>query len=230
MTGVAADWLVIDHYALDSRWHSVMRGHTGRIAVIDDLADRLHDCDLLLDQNDITGAEARYRDLVPTHCRLLLGPHYALLRPEFAKWRARAPRQRKSVRRLLVFFGGSDASNYTGAAIEALDHLSFPFEADIVVGGSNKARNKIADACQARTNLRFHCQIDNMAEIMTHADLAIGAGGTTVWERMCLGLPSIVVAIERNQVSIAQDLAHFGHICYLGDRVRIETGCNCGGC
>jgi UDP-2,4-diacetamido-2,4,6-trideoxy-beta-L-altropyranose hydrolase len=222
ISNAATDWLVIDHYALDRRWQEMMRSHTGRIAVVDDLSDRVHDCDLLLDQNDMTGSEVRYRDLVPTRCRLLLGPRYALLRPEFAEWRARAPRQRKSVRRLLVFFGGSDASNCTEAAIEALDRLSFPFEADIVVGGANLARNKIADVCQARANLHFHCQIDNMAEIMTHADLAIGASGTTVWERMCLGLPSIVVAIERNQLSIARDLARFGHIRYLGDGFRLK--------
>src|SRR5690606_30061812 len=114
------DWLVVDHYALDARWEARLRSVARRILAIDDLADRRHDCDALLDQNFYADGPARYEGLVPGHCLRLLGPRHALLRPEFGAARARLRERGDTVRRLLVFFGGIDARNLTGAALDAL--------------------------------------------------------------------------------------------------------------
>ena len=111
------DWLVVDNYALDYRWESLLRQYVKRIMVIDDLADRKHDCDMLLDQNYYSDSNARYAGLVPFTCRMFLGPKYAILRPEFFQERQNLPQRNDTVQRILIFFGGVDQSNETGKKI-----------------------------------------------------------------------------------------------------------------
>jgi UDP-2,4-diacetamido-2,4,6-trideoxy-beta-L-altropyranose hydrolase len=211
------DWLVVDHYALDFRWESALRPSVGRIMVIDDLADRVHDCDLLLDQNYYRDLDRRYHGLVPEQCVTLLGPAYVLLRPEFADARQRLRLRDGSVRRILVFFGGSDPANQTQMAIKALQLLDRPdIEVDVVVGAANPNRNAIQAMCDQLPNVAFHCQVSNMAELILNADLGIGAGGATMWERCCLGLPAITVVSAANQERATEDVAGIGAIEYLG--------------
>ena len=107
VAGVETDWLITDHYAIDFRWHAKLRGAVRRIMAIDDLADRAHDADLLLDQSDPTETAARYRDLVPRSCVLLLGPRYALLRSEFAKLGGGAEARSREPPRLFVALAGA---------------------------------------------------------------------------------------------------------------------------
>ncbi len=109
--GALVDWLIMDHYALDAEWERRLRPHVERLMVIDDLANRSHDCDLLLDQNLVPENHARYRNLVPSTCRLLLGPRYALLGPEYRVWRRSLRPREGQVGRVLVFLGGSDPEN-----------------------------------------------------------------------------------------------------------------------
>lgn len=212
------NWLVVDHYALDSDWEKPMRPHVGRIMVIDDLADRQHDCDLLLDQNLYQNMTNRYDGLVPEECVNMLGPQYALLRPEFYAFRnAKQPRD-GVIRRILIFFGGSDPSNETLKAINAMNLLDMPdIDVDVVVGEVNIRKAEIKELCASRLCTTFHCQVDNMAELMMNADLAIGAGGSSLWERCCLGLPSIVATIATNQISIAQQAAECKAVYYMGE-------------
>ena len=108
-----AEWLIVDHYALDEKWEPLLRPHAAKIMVIDDLADRRHDCDLLLDQNFFINGEKRYDELVSPSCTKLLGPKYALLRREFREARKKLKERTGEVKRVLVFFGGSDPENYT---------------------------------------------------------------------------------------------------------------------
>lgn len=136
-----ADWLVVDHYSLDHRWEAGIRNAAEKIMVIDDLADRIHDNDLLLDQNLYEDLENRYNGLAPPHCIKLLGPRYALLRPEFRKARASLRKRDGIIRRILVSFGGSDPSNETAKALEAIGLLGKPeIAVDVVVGSSNPHR------------------------------------------------------------------------------------------
>ena len=212
------DWLIVDHYALDGRWESKLREAAKKIMVIDDLADRAHDCDILLDQNYYSDMEARYDGLVPAHCLKLLGPKYALLRTEFRKARESLKKRDGTIKRLLIFFGGSDPTNETAKAIEAVKLLGRPEIAiDVVVGNSNPNRGEIKRLCESMPNTTFHCQVDNMAGLMTEADLSIGAGGSATWERCCLGLPAIVLSLAANQVKIAKGAAAAGVASYLGD-------------
>ncbi len=199
------DWLVVDHYALDCKWEAEIRDLTRKIMVIDDLADRKHDCDLLLDQNLYENMEVRYQGLVPDKCKLLLGPQYVLLRKEFKEARKNLRKRDGSIKRILIFFGGVDPTNETEKALKAIDELNKPeIVIDVVVGASNPNKQQIEKLCSERPNTNFYCQVQNMAELMNEADLAIGAGGTTTWERCYLGLPSIVVPIADNQVAIVE--------------------------
>ncbi|MHB9101447.1 MAG: UDP-2,4-diacetamido-2,4,6-trideoxy-beta-L-altropyranose hydrolase [Sulfuricella sp.] len=211
------DWLIVDHYRLDGRWETLARAFSEKVMAIDDLADRPHDCDLLLDQNYCHGMDSRYSGLVPSQCRLLLGPKYALLRAEFSRARASLKRREGTLQRILVFFGGSDPSSETAKALEGIRQFSRPeVVVDVVVGSSNPQREEIRRLCDTLPNVAYHCQVDNMAEMMAHADLAIGGGGTTTWERLALGLPAIVIAVAPNQEEISHQVGMLGALHYLG--------------
>lgn len=209
--------LIVDHYALDAQWEQSLRSVTDEIMVIDDLANRYHDCDILLDQNYYRDMQGRYQGLVPQQCRLLLGPRYALLRSEFRRVKEHLQQRDGVLRRLLVFFGGSDPTQETLKTLRAIGLLECRgMSVDVVVGLSNPGRKEIEQLCAPMAGVHFHCQVDNMAELIARADLAIGAGGTATWERCYLGLPALLVAVAENQVEMVQDLAETGAIEYLG--------------
>lgn len=204
------DWLVVDHYALDMRWESVLRQVARKILVIDDLADRQHDCDILIDQNYYLDMLGRYAGKVPSHCQLLLGPRFALLRDEFHELHEKARSRQGSVARILVFFGGVDADNYTGLALQALAEAGIEnIHVDVVLGAQHLFREAIESACR-RHRYYCHVQTGRMAELMAAADLAIGAGGTATWERCCLGLPAIAISTADNQRRQLADAAAAG--------------------
>lgn len=210
------DWLIVDHYAMDSRWETVSRQTANKILVIDDIADRQHDCDVLLDQNLYADMETRYFGKVSAHCQLLLGPRYALLRDEFRKLHEQVKPRSGPVKRVLVFFGGVDADNYTGHAIEALSQIDISnLHVDVVIGAQHPFRKHIEAACKQR-GFFCHVQTDKMAELMAEADLAIGAGGSACWERCCLGLPALLVSLADNQINIAKALDLIGACIYVG--------------
>lgn len=210
------DWLVVDHYALDKQWESAMRPLAQRIMVIDDLADRGHDCDLLLDQNYYRYQETRYAGLVPGTACQLLGPKYALLRREFKAARRDLRRRDGFIRRILIFYGGSDPTNETAKALEAVKRLDRPIAFDVVVGVATPNRERIREICSGMINTNFYCQVENMAELMAEADLALGAGGAATWERCYLGLPSLVTIVAENQRETVEALAEDGVVCNLG--------------
>lgn len=202
------DWLVVDHYALDARWESALRGTAKKIMVIDDIADRQHDCEMLLDQNLYGDMQTRYIGKVPAHCLLLLGPRYALLREEFRRQHEQTQPRSGSVKRILVFLGGVDADNYTGSVVEALSQTD-GLHVDVVIGAQHPCREQIKAAC-AQHGFICHVQTDKMAGLMAGADLAIGAGGSATWERCCLGLPTLTICVADNQSKQIVDSASEG--------------------
>jgi UDP-2,4-diacetamido-2,4,6-trideoxy-beta-L-altropyranose hydrolase len=226
----SASWLVVDHYGLDATWETqLLAGQAGaappRLLVIDDLADRPHQADLLLDQNFFAEAtEGRYLGLVPEHCRQLLGPHYALLGPAYAQLHPLVP-PRTELRRVLVFFGGVDPANLTGRALQALmDPELAHLAVDVVLGLQTPHRQEVAELVARRPNTTLHSPLPSLAGLIARADLAIGAGGATTWERACLGLPSVVLAIAANQLPFAQALDQAGHVQLLGDAASVSVG------
>lgn len=211
------DWLVVDHYELDAAWEHMLRPYARKIMVIDDLANRMHDCDLLLDQNYYRDQDQRYQGLVPDKCITLLGPKYVLLRPEFAEARQRLRTRDGTVRNILVFFGGSDATNQTHKAIDAIKLIDrADISVDVVVGAGNPFRNQIQSLCHEIPCVQYHCQVSNMAELISAADIAIGAGGATTWERCSLGLPTLTVVFADNQLQTTLDLEKIGATEFLG--------------
>lgn len=209
LEGLEWDWMVVDHYALDARWERILRASVKKIMVIDDLADRQHDCDVLLDQNYYAGMCSRYQGKVPAYCEQLLGPGYALLREEFRVLRARIKPRSGAVEKILVFFGGVDADNYTGMAIEALAKIKGAWKIDVVIGAQHPCRENVEAAC-IKHGYQCHVQTSRMAELVAQADLALGGGGTAIWERSCLGLPTIIFCTAENQRLQVIDAADFG--------------------
>ena len=208
--------LVVDHYALDARWEQAVRAGAPRIIAVDDLADRRHDCDLLLDHNAQDLAKDRYTDLVPAAARRLIGPRYALLRPQFAA--ARGERSRDGgVRRVLVFMSATDAKGATLLALDALARgglASIPV--DIVIGRACPSLVAIEARAAARGHTTVHVDTADMAALCAGADLAIGAGGVAALERCCLGLPTITLSIAANQEAGLAALDAAGAVRHLG--------------
>lgn len=218
------DWLIVDHYGLDSRWENAMRDSCVRLMVIDDLADRKHDCDLLLDQNYFNFGGDRYHGLIPPHCLRLLGPEYALLREEFSKVLNSLRHRDGFVRRLLIFFGGTDPDNLTGKAIQALNCSELDkLVVDVVIGLSNPYRQKLCEQIRKRPLTQLHVQTQQMAKLLNAADLVVGAGGTNTWERLVLGVPSIIVTIGNNQEEFSQDLHEISALTLLGKSSEVTT-------
>jgi UDP-2,4-diacetamido-2,4,6-trideoxy-beta-L-altropyranose hydrolase len=216
------DLLVVDHYGLDRCWEQRMRPFTKKILVIDDLADRLHACDFLLDQNYYIDMSKRYVDKVPAECTLLLGPEFALLKREFRVMHKNIL-PRRSIKTILVSLGGVDANNFTATTILAIAKFGIDkFAVDVVIGTEHPIPELIVSMCE-KYKFNIHIQTEEMAQLMARADLAIGASGTTTWERCCLGLPSIVVALAENQVKIARDIHTYGAAIYIGEEKDVSV-------
>jgi UDP-2,4-diacetamido-2,4,6-trideoxy-beta-L-altropyranose hydrolase len=205
------DWLIVDHYALDQQWEKVLKPYYKKLIVIDDLADRSHSCDLLLDQN--LGRQPQdYANLIPTHCKLLTGTGYALLRPEFAVLRAYSLQRREQapkLKKLLITMGGVDMTNATGQVLEALQNCALPADCHItvVMGLVAPWLQKVRElAAQMPWPTDVLVDVNDMAQRMADSDLAIGAAGSTSWERCCLGLPTLMVVLADNQRFIASGL------------------------
>lgn len=208
------DWLVVDHYALDRRWEQALRPHSRRIMAIDDLADRPHDCDLLLDQN--LGRQAKdYGGLLSGHTQTLIGPAYALLRPEFAQWRKHSLQRRAQpqLKNLLITMGGVDKANATGQVLNALSRCELPTDLRItvVMGPTAPWLAQVqAQAAAIPRPTQVLAGVSNMAQLMAASDLCIGAAGGSAWERCALGLPTLVLILAANQHSGAMALQTHG--------------------
>ena len=216
-----SDWLIVDHYALDEQWQKRLKPYYEKLIVIDDLADRKHWCNILLDQT-FGRQQEDYSALTPEGCELLLGSQYALLRPEFSKWRAYSleRRSKPKFKQLLINMGGVDVHNVTENILEELKTCNLPNDINIIVvmGGLTPHLESVKSKVNAlpyKTEVKV--DVDNMAEIMANSDIAIGAAGSTTWERCCLGLPTIQVVIAENQNTIAKSLARNNAIKLLQD-------------
>lgn len=213
---VRCDLVVVDDYRLDATFERGARGWAKRILVVDDLANRPHDCDVLLDQSP-GRARGAYAGLVPENCTLLLGPSYALLDRRFRAARGQR-RATGKVERIFVNFGTTDTANATSLALDAIAAAQLGAAIDIVIGSAaphlTALRTKVASLGAA---VSLHVDVDDVAALMQHADLAIGAGGVGALERCTLGLPSAILTVADNQHDNARALAASGAALYWGD-------------
>lgn len=221
-------WLVVDHYALDERWENAVKSAGQRMLVIDDLANRPHNADILIDQTFERNPED-YRALVPQHCVRKCGIENVLLRPEFDEWRPTSLERRTpaTLKKILVSLGGVDKDNISRQILLAIDQCKPPTDIEVclVLGESSPW---IAEMRQFIKTLQYKVElkvaVDNMAELLAACDLAIGAAGTSAWERCCLGVPTIMLVLADNQREIAARLSASGaaQLVMLGPELQRE--------
>lgn len=213
-----ADLLVVDHYGWSADQEASCRSWARRILVIDDLADRAHDCDLLLDQT-LGREDGDYGALVASPCGMLLGPDFALLRPQFTASRDAAlsrPGERP-LGRLLVSFGASDPHLMTALVLRGIAATGLDLAIDVIVGADDRATFGGLD------NVTVHVAVSDMAALMARVDLVVGTAGVSSWERCCLGLPAIVIVTADNQLNIAAQLERAGAIRLLGNHQTVDA-------
>ncbi|MCO8311493.1 UDP-2,4-diacetamido-2,4,6-trideoxy-beta-L-altropyranose hydrolase [Pseudomonas mandelii] len=214
----AFDWIIADHYGLDHHWQTAARRWAPRIAAVDDLATRQYSVDLLLNQN-LSGTPEAYASLLTPDCQTLLGPRFALLRDEFC---CPAIEIKPRARRVLVNFGGFDAAMQTHHAMLALADFH-ELEVDFVAGADNPALEQMQSLVDYRPNWRLHSFVSDFYQLMTEADLFIGAGGGTSWERAAMGLPTICIAVSNNQQANGEVMATSGAHVFLGSREQVSV-------
>ena len=214
------DLLVIDSYGIDAAWESIVSPHVGYLMVIDDTANRYHQCDFLLDQNLKDGFETAYAELVSPTSVQLLGPQYALVRPEFSNLRQVSLDRRTEgkIERLLISMGGSDPEDEVSRVVKSIKHRSRCWKhIDVVVGAAYGPIESLKGLLQGMP-AELHIQTSDMAQLMQMADIAVTAGGSTSWEKCTLGLPSVVAVLAENQAPIGAAL----HAC--GAQITVEPG------
>jgi len=213
--------LIIDHYALDYAWQNIINSYVDKIIIIDDLADRKHDCDILIDQNYHPN-QNRYADLIPKTAKTFLGPQYALLKHAFFTQTPRT-KQHQTPQNLFIFFSGMDKTSETLKTLQALDRIDYHFKIVNVVCGSKNS--DIADIKQICQKNHYHLHIDTpyMPNLIAQADMAIGAGGVNTWERCFQHVPTLVIAIADNQYDIAEQCHQAEFTYYIGKSQDIDV-------
>jgi UDP-2,4-diacetamido-2,4,6-trideoxy-beta-L-altropyranose hydrolase len=202
------DYLVIDHYKLDSKFEKKARPYSKQIIIIDDMANRFHKCDFLLDQSPLRTIDD-YKPWVNPECQLLLGANYVLIKPEFRRLRKSCI---NSWEKCLISFGGSDPDNITLKILKALDcELKIKnIKWTIIAGAANQNWNSLKHFTnQSQMEITLIKQTNHIAGLMSNHDFAFGAGGAMAWERACIGLPSVTIAIADNQKTSIEIIRHF---------------------
>lgn len=204
----AVDWVVLDHYRLDAAWLDAFAQSGSRRLVVDDLANRPLSCELLVDQT-LGRDPAAYGGLVPPACRLLTGAHFALLRPDFAAARPDALRRRREnrVERLIVSLGTTDIGGVTLAVTEALLAADPGCAIDIVLMPGAASLAGVRSLAASHPGLTVHVDPPDLTALLADADIAVGAPGTSAWERCCVGLPTVILPLAANQRDVAWALA-----------------------
>lgn len=225
LAGQAPEWTIVDHYRLDRRWERAFAAGGERLLVVDDLANRPHDCAILVDQT--FGRHPKdYAGLVPPDCRILAGARYVMLSPECAAARPRALARRRvdTAQRLLVSLGTTDIGGITLKAVESVLAAGVGCEIDVVLASGAPSLEPVRALARDNPRLGLHVDAADMISLMTEADLAVGAPGTSSWERCCLGLPAVTIVIADNQRFVSTMLARAGAVAAVDSPDRIGAG------
>lgn len=213
--------IIIDHYKLNISWHENVSSYVHKIIVLDDMANRNFFCHLLVNSGFFN--KKVYKSLIPDSCELLLGPDYVILKPEYQQYKKN--RLNDQIKRVLIFMGGADTKNVTTKIIEAF--VDSKFEAikfDVVIGTNNSKLRQIEKLIESKSNFTKYHNRPHLADLMYEADFAIGAGGNSVWERICIGLPCAVITLSENQIFLTNKLHNYNLVNYIGhfDQVTVE--------
>lgn len=216
------DLFIVDHYAIDSEYEKKIKA--GKIMVIDDLANRRHFCDILIDQN-ITADEKIYSSLLDKKSHLLMGPSFALLREEFKSLRSKVdPRHfDRQTRSILVFFGGADSEGLSLRFASIMGELLNKYEFHFVLKKTHRDFADLNQILLSHPHCTLHSFVENFGELMLKMDLFIGAGGTTSWERASLGVASVLVAVAENQMGNCKRLHETDNCYFIGRSSDLQS-------
>ena len=223
-------YLIMDHYFLDRKWEEVIQNKYKKdenklfkMLVIDDLFNREHSCDFILDQN-IIAQKNPYLNLINQNTNCLLGPYFALLSSEYSL-KKKSIVKRNTIKTILVFFGGIDKNNLTTKVINILSNNKFKDKiVNIVVGKNNKELKNIKKITKSKKNFNLFVQIDSLANLLFKSDLVIGGGGVNSWERECMEVPTILISLSQNQLKLAKSITELGKVKYLGHFDQLQDG------
>jgi UDP-2,4-diacetamido-2,4,6-trideoxy-beta-L-altropyranose hydrolase len=214
------DWMIIDHYQIGQDWQKTVRPAVKKIMVMDDLADRSHDCDLLLDQNLYPNYASRYANRVPRSCQCLLGPHYLILRDEFRSIACPAQKSlpsQETARKILLTFGGSDPFSLTERVLNSLSSQDQNIEVRVLLGTSFLRQDSLEELIKTLPfSVEILTRITEMTTQFQWADCAISAGGLTTYELAYVGLPALIIAVVDAQAEVAAEMAHLRIHQYAG--------------
>ena len=214
--------LIIDNYQLSKKWETYVKPFVHKLIVIDDLSNRSHNCDLLIDQNLHTKVNGLYKGLIPSNCIKLIGPKFSMIRKEFRMMRKSVKPRTFPIKKILVSFGGSDIENQTPVALNSIKKMNGKINVDVVVGKANKCKKTLKIFCNKNKHFTYYEQIDNIADLMLSSDLSIGSSGSTTWERCSLGLPAIVSISSNDQRDTANSLSKKKCVINLGDVKKVK--------
>ncbi len=224
LKGERFDWLIVDHYSITASWHRAVAPVSARTMVIDDLAETEMECDLLVNQSIIDAPGNLYERKAPPRCVTLTGPTYALLRPEFTHRHDIARADPATPRHLLISFGGVDPVDLTSRTLRALaPDAPTRWVVETILGPANPRAEELTRAHRGRPGIEIVRGPSDLAKRMSRADLAIGAGGISAWERCCVGLPSLMVSLAPNQTGICEGIARTGSGRYLGEAEAVDS-------
>lgn len=213
----STDLIIVDHYGLDVIWHQTIRMLNAKLVVIDDLINRELDCDMVINPNVIALSTDPYQGLIKkVNCRNLTGPHYALLRPEVYELAHQKRPTSGSNKQVCVFLGYIDPDNVTGKVIEGLLKLRTKVSIHLILNPLHPNFEALLQQAAEHNNITTYTKFVELIGLFKKCDVVVGAGGGASWERCCLGIPSIQVALTENQVAVCEQLSQQKAIKYLG--------------
>ena len=214
---IKPEWLILDHYLLGYEWEICVKQYIDKILVIDDFKKRQHYCDILVDQNYTHGKSERKPNSFPNFCNFLYGSKYAILHERFSELKKVASVRKGDVKKILVFFSGADKNFLTEKTLRVLSKKEFlDYELSVVVGEKYPNKNLLLKFLANNENSSLHYGLPNLADLIHKCDFAIGSGGTTVLERLCLGLPSILIQLADNQEKVIGELVKSNLALFIG--------------
>ena len=209
INNIKAKYMIVDHYGLSAIWEEIIRSVITDVIAIDDLANRQHKSNYLIDSG-FGRNKSDYKSLCDEDTNFLLGEEYCLLREEFFISRNKAMEIRNdtsSIRSILVSFGGTDPKNHTLKVVDYLSKLKKDYDIHILTTSFNENIEKLMSFIESNGGIYMHCDVNDIVSLLLKVDFAVGALGGASIERIFLGLPSLCVTTENNQAYNAEVLS-----------------------
>ena len=190
--------ILVDSYCVTDRYLEGLRKF-GTVVLMDDMGRRKYPVDAVVNYNVTADSEDYGERYEGTGTRLLLGSAYAPLREQFLN---RDYQVRKKAETALITVGGGDPENITGRILRELSDEGLEYH--VAAGRFNPHYQALAQMAENHENIHLHCNVADMAGLMMAADIAVTAGGSTVYELASLGVPLICFSCAENQEPLTE--------------------------